>query len=640
MELKIPVRVLEHDIRAKLGITGYDGHVELDLSNLKSETIDHIQKTLTPHKKLRGITQVLRTIEAYHKLTKLEPDATCAKANRIEPYYLGMRKILAALPGKRLYKIQKDGLTPRADGYYIEAMSVTARRRYYDKYEKRYVTVPGYITLLLTHLDDNGLHRDNVNFDEDDCFGKHPFVMLANNGYTVETPELKAEMLATRKLWQETHKAIGLQLTAIGFAELRERDEDDDNNRWLRRNSYTLTQVRLDKDGPAHVVVDVKNEDEESGGDEDEAKAEKTLRSFGVDFWETEGKLSENESKLLEAIKKEQEAEAAKSKRKHTSDDDEDSDEDEDDSDLFEEDEIEEEEERPVAEGTGLVKDIRENIGPIAEVPVHPWLTCFDLRKHHHVRLHMSQTERYKYNPDLRNALVIDTASRMLIEMLLYQREQFKDVIAKKGGGAVILCAGPPGVGKTLTSEVFAETEKRPLYSVQCSQLGTHADALEKSLLTIFSRATRWNAILLLDEADVYIAKRGDNMNQNAIVGVFLRVLEYYNGVMFMTTNRAESVDDAILSRCVARIDYENPSAADQIKIWHILAKTSGLAIGAGVAENIAGRYSLSGRDVKQILKLAGLVAYARKLPAIDVATIEYCMRFKPTEKLDGTKSV
>lgn len=186
----------------------------------------------------------------------------------------------------------------------------------------------------------------------------------------------------------------------------------------------------------------------------------------------------------------------------------------------------------------------------------------------------------------------------------------------------------------TLTSEVFAESEKRPLYSVQCSQLGTSAGQLEESLLKIFARAARWKAILLLDEADVYIAKRGSDMNQNAIVGVFLRVLEYYNGVMFMTTNRAESVDDAVLSRCVARIDYLNPDPKEQVRIWHILAATSGLTLKAGAAEEIANKYSLSGRDVKQLLKLAGLVAYARKMTEINVAVIVFCMRFKPTERI------
>ena len=35
---------------------------------------------------------------------------------------------------------------------------------------------------------------------------------------------------------------------------------------------------------------------------------------------------------------------------------------------------------------------------------------------------------------------------------------------------------------------------------------------------------------MLIDEADVYIKRREDDMTMNAVVGVFLRVLEYFNG--------------------------------------------------------------------------------------------------------------
>src|SRR3546814_2642760 len=53
-----------------------------------------------------------------------------------------------------------------------------------------------------------------------------------------------------------------------------------------------------------------------------------------------------------------------------------------------------------------------------------------------------------------------------------------------------------------------------------------------------------------LDEADVYIRCRDNDLEHNAIVAEFLRTLEYFNGLLFMTTNRINDVDDAILSRC------------------------------------------------------------------------------------------
>jgi hypothetical protein len=249
-----------------------------------------------------------------------------------------------------------------------------------------------------------------------------------------------------------------------------------------------------------------------------------------------------------------------------------------------------------------------------SEVPRHAFVACFDLRRHLRVRVHVRQLTEYAYDPHLRNKLVLPTDHRALVEMLLAHKGVFRDIIHGKGGGAIILCAGRPGTGKTLTAEVYSESTGRPLYSVQASQLGTNPSELEDELHKVFARATRWNAILLIDEADVYVAARGANLMQNAIVGVLLRVLEYYRGVMFLTTNRADIVDDAVASRCIARLDYDVPPVEDQRRIWRILADTSGLALTDEVIDAIVTKYPrLSGRDVKNILKLAAMVAAARE---------------------------
>ena len=92
--------------------------------------------------------------------------------------------------------------------------------------------------------------------------------------------------------------------------------------------------------------------------------------------------------------------------------------------------------------------------------------------------------------------------------------------------------------------------------SVQAAQLGIAADKIEESLAHILNLGNRWNAVVLLDEADVYISERGHDLAQNAIVAAFLRVLENHTSTVFLTTNRIGMVDDAIASRCLARIDY------------------------------------------------------------------------------------
>jgi AAA+ superfamily predicted ATPase len=139
---------------------------------------------------------------------------------------------------------------------------------------------------------------------------------------------------------------------------------------------------------------------------------------------------------------------------------------------------------------------------------------------------------------------------------------------------------------------------------------------------------------MLLDEADVYAHKRGNDLTQNAIVGVFLRVLEYQSAVLFFTTNRAEDVDDAIASRCVARLNYEVPTKADQAKIWRILVDQSGAKMSDREIKRVVdANPTLTGRDVKNLLKLAMLTAKQNGITATDV---EFVKQFKPTAAATG----
>jgi len=71
---------------------------------------------------------------------------------------------------------------------------------------------------------------------------------------------------------------------------------------------------------------------------------------------------------------------------------------------------------------------------------------------------------------------------------------------------------------------------------VHSGQLGLNVAAMEGALKDALMRAQRWGAVMLIDEADVYIKRRDDDITMNAVVGVFLRVLEYFNGLLFLTT--------------------------------------------------------------------------------------------------------
>ena len=89
---------------------------------------------------------------------------------------------------------------------------------------------------------------------------------------------------------------------------------------------------------------------------------------------------------------------------------------------------------------------------------------------------------------------------------------------------------GPPGVGKTLTAECIADLYERPLYSITSGDIGTDPAAVETNLHLIFQYAVTWNAVLLLDEADVFLAERNlENLSRNALVSGNLFLANDFN---------------------------------------------------------------------------------------------------------------
>jgi SpoVK/Ycf46/Vps4 family AAA+-type ATPase len=168
-----------------------------------------------------------------------------------------------------------------------------------------------------------------------------------------------------------------------------------------------------------------------------------------------------------------------------------------------------------------------------------------------------------------------------------------------------VLCAGPPGVGKTLTAEVYSEIIKRPLYRVHSGQLGLSVATMETALKDVLTRAQRWGAVMLIDEADVYIKRRDDNMTMNAVVGVFLRVLEYFNGLLFLTTNRVDDIDEAIVSRCIAMIKFYPPDEDARRKIWKVMTAQFALDVDESVIDELVATFpAATGRDIKGLAKL------------------------------------
>ncbi|KAH8891787.1 hypothetical protein GQ53DRAFT_794023 [Thozetella sp. PMI_491] len=169
-----------------------------------------------------------------------------------------------------------------------------------------------------------------------------------------------------------------------------------------------------------------------------------------------------------------------------------------------------------------------------------------------------------QWNEKAYESLVLEPKTKDIVKALVeshkyHAAESIDDVIQGKGKGLVAVLHGPPGTGKTLTAEGISELLKCPLYMVSAGELGTDSRFLEAELQKILDICHAWGAILLLDEADVFLEKRNmHDIHRNALVSIFLRQLEYFQGILFLTTNRVETFDDAFQSRIHIALRYDN----------------------------------------------------------------------------------
>ncbi|KAI1753930.1 hypothetical protein F4782DRAFT_494461 [Xylaria castorea] len=215
------------------------------------------------------------------------------------------------------------------------------------------------------------------------------------------------------------------------------------------------------------------------------------------------------------------------------------------------------------------------------------------------------------------------------------ERDQALDDFApEKGRGLVIMLYGQPGVGKTLTAESVAQMTSKPLLSVGVSDVGIEGDKVELNLQKIFALAGLWEAVLLFDEADVFLESRGEGDNdlqRNAMVSVLLRVLEYYDGILILTTNRMRSLDIAVQSRIHLAIKFTELNPQQKTNIYHSFLNqlaTKGLVENLKDLEVWASkdgkRFDFNGRQIRNVLSTSLGIALAdgRKLNREDLVSV------------------
>lgn len=431
-------------------------------------------------------------------------------------------------------------------------------------------------------IDNQNVLEHEITYYSDKVKNSSVKQLLATKGYYVEDKELYAEYEAIIKKFNNCLDSIGKQF--IGEGHYKKVDKKNESYYWYR--SYGEWYKLMTDGTPPNLIMD-------------DATAERETPVYVQNSWFS------------------------------YFDDEED---DGDDSDDGEEDDAIDEEDGDEAPRKKKVTKIdttkKKKFSFL--IPYHPYVVCFNLNTDMHVKVHVNNLKEYKYDAKLMDRLILPEDDVELLDLLCHSSVAMEeDIISGKTGGIMVLGTGIAGTGKTLTAEVFSEYMGRPLYKIQSSQLGIQIGELDVKLRNILKRAMRWNAILLVDEADVYIRSRGTDIEQNAVVGVFLRVLEYFSGIIFFLSN-LDDIDDAIESRATAHIKYDYPTPTNLRKIWEIQKNQYKLNISDDVIDKFCTSVEdkMVGRDVKNMCKLAKIYSNKSK-DTVTIETLKKISKFK-----------
>ncbi|KAK5651959.1 hypothetical protein OQA88_11501 [Cercophora sp. LCS_1] len=195
------------------------------------------------------------------------------------------------------------------------------------------------------------------------------------------------------------------------------------------------------------------------------------------------------------------------------------------------------------------------------------------------------------------------------------QSSVMRDVIAGKGEGLILLLSGPPGTGKTLMAEAVADRTRKPLFYLQAEDLGINAAVLGANIKKVFEMATEWDAVILLDEADVFMAERHpQDIARNELVSIFLRELEYYRGIIFLTTNLYSTIDSAFRSRVSLHLLFNSLTPEARMLVWRKFLDrlpgtkgTKGKEAEGGISDEDLkdlAEWQLNGREIKTAVKM------------------------------------
>ncbi len=197
------------------------------------------------------------------------------------------------------------------------------------------------------------------------------------------------------------------------------------------------------------------------------------------------------------------------------------------------------------------------------------------------------------------------------------------------------LFSGPPGTGKTLVASLIARELGVELYRVDLARVvSKYIGETEERLARLFDEARAGGVCLLFDEADALFARRTEVRSSvdryaNLEVDFLLQKLEEYDGVVILTTNFPQSIDEAFLRRIKFRIQFPKPDVQERLRLWRRMIPPQAPVEPGLRLEVLAEVYELTGAEIRNaVLRAAFMAAEASKplsLALLDQAARTEC---------------
>jgi hypothetical protein len=206
-----------------------------------------------------------------------------------------------------------------------------------------------------------------------------------------------------------------------------------------------------------------------------------------------------------------------------------------------------------------------------------------------------------------------------------------KTLKATPNPGVRALLVGESGTGKTLAASYVATQLAAPLYRVDLSSImNKYIGESEKNLAQLLDEAAANDVVLLFDEADSLFGSRSDGKENgerfaNMLTNFLLTRIENHPGVVILTTNSKDRIDNAFNRRLDVIIDFPIPGFEERLALWH--SHLGEREPGEHLCRDLAIYSDFTGGQIRNAVLVASVYAEDKKLSMQDIwqgLTTEY----------------